>query len=233
MKRLIFAVMTAIGLQLTGAVEIADSFGLTEGRQPQVLVNQLNTEVGGATWQASDNLHLYGRGTLAFLSGKSANSFFARVPVLEEMKTITVSAEIHAVAFKEQTGAIKNEGWIALGIGPRSSELRLNWDNGFFILVQPSGVYQVIANYKGATSETIFVRRDEVPSYDPKGYTRVKISYSRANNSLNVWVNDEAVVELHKFSQRGFTPQIESAGFTGFAQKENVAGVKNFSLTTE
>lgn len=214
-------------------VEISDSLGITDGRGDGMPLHEAVTETGNTKWSASSKVSFFIENQLGFVTNGKPEPFFAKIQIPKELETVSVSADVRAVSNITVDGVSQEDAWISLGFGPESSDEPLTWPEGFFVLVNAAGRYQVVANSHGQhSSETITITRSlDIPAYDPAGFTMVKMTYDKNANTLSVWINESQVLADFDFGSRGFTPVLEATGFTGFGQMRHQAGIKNFVLT--
>ncbi|MBP1990518.1 S-layer homology domain-containing protein [Paenibacillus eucommiae] len=155
------------------------------------------TESGQLLWDGSTTLVFAGSGEAGYVTAANNANQLAAVPF---------SPEPGGVAVIEADVKPAGSDWVAIGFSKGTDGY---WTDGqFWIRILPSGHYSVMAK------TNVELLSGEAPSFDPNGYTRLKLQYNAAEQTVSAWINGINVADEHDWSEiTGFTPDIRFAGF--------------------
>jgi hypothetical protein len=217
--------------QALADTSLTETFSETGQRTVGDSLDGTMTDGSSGSWNATPNVLIGGESGKGYAVMKNNELFLGKVAILSEAKTIRLEAQVRVVPDG------KNDSFVAIGFGNPPS-FNITWLGGIVLRMHSSGNAELMihpdnhdtldANRADALVPIASLKRDGFRADD---FIKLALFYDVSNNVVSAWVNDKAIVDGFKLSNKGFIPVTRFAGFSGWAQKPDVPTVKDFHLT--
>ena len=179
------------------------------------------TSAGGATWAATKNVLLKKDGEQGYITTSDSRVYRANVPLPPKPGLITVSGEV-----KPDEGADR-KNWAGIGLG--ANNMNFTWEQGLLLMVDSGGSFEAMANTP--SKGLVRLKREKIPDYEEGKPVKLAIEYDPVGGITTFSVNDIPVL-AGKALEGDQRPQVECAGFSGFAPKPGSPTVFRFRAST-
>ncbi|PAW78360.1 MAG: hypothetical protein B9S32_07475 [Verrucomicrobia bacterium Tous-C9LFEB] len=228
----VFGICISLSLVQAETV-IKDSFGGTGQRAAGEKLNKTATESRNAIWESTPTVLLgedSGKGCVVVADN---TGFLAKLKIPANSKVIRIEADAHPMP----SGDADRTGFVMIGMG-KPPGFNINWVGGIYLSLDVKG--RAAVQYHPELNDGVDANKGLgvkgmksaiIKSFKADGMNKMVIEYDSSAGTVSAWVNDEEVVNRFALEKTGFTPVLETLGFSGWALQSNVPLLADFTVT--
>lgn len=228
----VFGILISLSLVQAETV-IKDSFGGTGQRAAGERLNKTATESRNAIWDATPTVLLGEDGGKGCVVVADNAGFLAKLKIPANNKIIRIEADVHPMP----SGDADRSGFVMIGMG-KPPGFNINWLGGFYLSLDVKGRASV--QYHPELNDGVDankglglkgVKSSVIKSFKPDGMNKMVLEYDASAGTVSAWVNEEEVVNRFALEKTGFTPVLETLGFSGWQLQSNTPLLADFTVT--
>lgn len=228
----IFGLLISLSL-IQAETVIKDSFGGTGQRAAGEKLNKTATESRNAIWDATPTVLLGEDSGKGCVVAADNAGFLAKLKIPANNKVIRIEVDAHPMP----SGDADRTGFVMIGMG-KPVGFNINWLSGIYLSLDVKGraavYYHPELNDGVDPNKGLGVKGMKsamIKSFKADGMNKMVLEYDISAGTVSAWVNEEEVVNRFALEKTGFTPVLETLGFSGWQLQSNTPLLADFTVT--